>query len=249
MYQYITTTYKCMRIVFYIRILLKKIKYSFTFPRNKKFLHKGVTYYSQFESKELVGDFLSGLKDVTSDPLWKQSGAKTKEEYSIWSWNGCGMSCLKMILKYKTKTVWPLVELGKRCLKYDGYRVNEQAKYANDFKNYYDGLFYRPFLQFVTKEFGLNAEVRSPLVIKEIIIELDKGNFVITSVSPAIRDINSERNDRGHLVLVLGYDLDKKLLYFHNPSGLPGKSQEYVKISFKDFEKFFNHRGIIIDTN
>ncbi|MFZ1250289.1 MAG: hypothetical protein WAR37_02480 [Candidatus Microsaccharimonas sp.] len=51
----------------------------------------------------------------------------------------------------------------------------------------------------------------------------------------------------GHLVLVLGYDLDKRLLYLYNPSGFETYTQEYASISFKDFKKFFGGRGIVIN--
>lgn len=69
----------------------------------------------------------------------------------------------------------------------------------------------------------------------------------MASVSPHIKkpkQFNSKKG--GHLILILGYDLDKKILYLHNPSGIYRESQEYAEVSFKDFKKFFDFKGIVI---
>lgn len=85
------------------------------------------------------------------------------------------------------------------------------------------------------------------MILKEIIKAVSEGNFVIASVNPEIRDpqIDSKYSGR-HLVLVFGYDMDAGTLILHNPSGIYGKSQENVEISFSDFNKFFAHRGIVV---
>ena len=65
----------------------------------------------------------------------------------------------------------------------------------------------------------------------------------------AQRFVNADTNPKtkgGHLVLMLGYDIDKKLFYFHNPSGFKKETQEYASISFSDFKKFFGYKGIIV---
>ncbi len=234
------------KIIWKCIFFYKKLQY-IPYSPQKKQLKLNLPYYSQFISRELIDDFLHNKKSVQNDPKWKESGAKTKEEYEIWAWNGCGMVCFQMILSQKLHKKIPFVELGKKCCAYGGYTINEKAKEKRDFKNYYDGLFYTPFIIFIQKEYRLKAKVISPMVYKEIIRALDTNNFVIASVHPAIRNPESIPNDnRGHLVLIVGYDMDKNIFYLHNPSGLYNTSQEYAEISFKDFNKFFAKRGILV---
>lgn len=222
---------------------LTKLRYS---PRIRIVLRKDIPYACQFASPTLVEDFIEGKRGTDTDPKWKQSGAKTIEEYSVWAWNGCGMACLKMILGARGKNL-PLAILGRKCLTYGGYKVNEKAQQAKDYRNWYDGLFYKPFLTFSQKEYGIKGTIASPLILKEIILAVEKGNYVIASVSNQIRNTSSHPVKKsGHLVLIVGYDLNQKKLYLHNPSGYFDTSQAHVPISFTDFEKFFSHKGIIL---
>ncbi|HSW96862.1 MAG TPA: C39 family peptidase [Candidatus Saccharimonadales bacterium] len=234
------------KIVWKCIFLYKTLQY-ITYSPQKAQRKVAIPYYSQFTSRKLVSDFLTKTKAVQEDPHWRESGAKTKEEYEIWAWNGCGMVCLQMILSQKFHKKIPFVTLGRTCEAYGGYSINKKAKEKHDYKNYYDGLFYNPFLTFIQKEYNLKAKILSPMIHKEIIKALDTNNFVVASVHPAIRNPASIPNDnRGHLILIVGYDMNKNNFYLHNPSGLYNTSQEFAEISFKDFTKFFAGRGIVI---
>jgi|SRR3989344_1765183 len=223
-----------MNILFHIRKFLKSKK-SYI-PKKKKILYKNVPYFSQWESKDLVNDIINKKISAKDDPLWRKSGAKNKEEYELWSWNACGMTCLKMILAYKFKKNIPVVELGKKCKEYEGY-VGENL----------DGLYYKPFIKFIKNEFKLDAKIISPMIILDIIKELERGNFIIASVSYEIRNPNNKISFKGgHLVLIVGYDFETKIFFIHNPSGIDNKTQAFGKISFKDFDKSFACRGIVI---
>lgn len=205
-------------------------------------------YYSQSVSSDLIDDIVRGNTLAQNDPRWKESGATSKEEYAIWAHNGCGMACLKMILEKKLSKKIPLVKLGKTCKKYGGYTDNKKAQQNNDYTNYYKGLFYKPFVTFIRKEYQINGHVLSPLIQKEIIQALDNQKFAVTSVHPDIKTpTRAPKGKGGHLVLVVGYDLEKRVFYLHNPSGVYKKSQEYVEISFSAFNRFFAKKGIIID--
>lgn len=222
-----------------LRLFFATIRYSLGISKSpRRFMHKNVPYFSQWESRGLVSEILSGSIKAEDDPKWRDSGAATKAEYTAWSWSGCGMACFKMILAHRSKTSTPLVSLGKACARYGGYDLPlEQSQ----------GLKYAPFIKFAKNDFGITASAKAALPIIQITSELSKARYVVASVHPSIRDVASKPKTKGgHLVLVLGYDLDKQLLYLHNPSGNSSTSQEYVAISFKDFEKFFSHRGIII---
>lgn len=228
-------------------ILSKKIQYYFIKPKSNKFLHKNVPYYSQWESKELVDDFIKRKISVEDDPKWKSSGAKNKLEYLHWSWSGCGVACFQMICSFLTGKKIPLVNLGKSMMKYGGFKLDKIAYKNADYLHSLDGLYYDPFLKFLDQEFHLKGKIISPMILEEIIQELNLENLIMASVSPYIRnpeDVNFKQGK--HLVLVLGYDLKKQIFYLHNPSGIYKKSQEYAEISFRNFNKFFNHKGIII---
>src|SRR3989338_258315 len=79
-------------------------------PKKEFVVYKNVPYFSQWESKDLVNDIINKKISAKDDPLWKKSGAKNKKEYELWSWNGCGMACFKMILAYKFKKEIPVVD-------------------------------------------------------------------------------------------------------------------------------------------
>ncbi|MDO8461012.1 MAG: C39 family peptidase [bacterium] len=204
------------------------------------YIHERVPYFSQWESRELVGKIIRKEDSAKADPLWKNSGAETPEEYELWSWNGCGMACLKMILARHVGKEFNLVGLGRLCMQYGGYKQSRDTL---------NGLYYKPFVDFIGKEFNLVGRVASPLSLGEAIDEVNKKNYVIASVSHEIRRPAASPTQRGgHLILILGFDANQKTLFIHNPSGDTKESQEYARVSFMDFEKFFAHRGIIIET-
>ncbi|MBI2310325.1 C39 family peptidase [Candidatus Collierbacteria bacterium] len=200
---------------------------------------KKIPYFSQWESSELVGKIIGGKIGAREDPGWELSGAKTSEEYEHWSWNICGMACLKMILASKFEEEHKTIELAKKCEGYGGYVQNREK---------IDGLFYKPFCKFLANEFQIKAKIfRMFLTIGRIKREVQRGNYFIVSVSSSIRDVAKiPEHKSGHLILITGFDDRKKTLFLHNPSGLHGKSQKNYEITEKDFTKFFAGRGVLI---
>lgn len=222
-----------------VRLFFAAMRYSPGISRlPRRFVHKNVPYFSQWESRELVGKILGGVTRAEDDPKWRGSGASTPAEYTAWSWSGCGMACLKMVLAHHNDISVPLVTLGTDCARYGGYDMPLENS---------NGLKYAPFVRYVKDEFNITANAVSVLPLTQIITELSKAGYVIASVSPSIRDVTLKPKSRGgHLILLLGYDLDKQQLYLHNPSGISTETQEYAVVSFKDFERFFNHQGIVV---
>jgi hypothetical protein len=146
------------------------------------------------------------------------------------------MACLKMVLAYKTKKVYPIVTLGKKCRAYGGY-----SKTLNE------GLIYAPFLKFLSKEFHIDARIYSPMILRDILFELQSGKLIIASVSPHIDTPKSHADHSGgHLILVIGYDLETKTLFVHDPSGQTTAYQKNTPYTFTHFENFFAFRGIAI---
>lgn len=217
---------------------IKKAYYALRQPSYKPvFIHKNIPYFSQWESQELVEKIITKEIEAKDDPRWRESGARDTREYTEWSWSCCGMACLKMILAHKQHKIIPLVYLGKQCLKYGGYRMPVQTS---------PGLFYKPFLRFIKDEYGLDGSTSSALTLAEIKKTVSQGGYAIVSVTPEIRFPLKEPTRRGgHLVLVYGYDDQREVLYLNNPSGF-ASSQEAVSILYKQFFRFFDHKGILI---
>ncbi|MEJ8545819.1 C39 family peptidase [Brevibacillus borstelensis] len=198
-----------------------------------------VPYFSQWESRKLVRDFLSGSVLPADDPLWQQSGATDQEEYATWSFHICGMACLKMLLAHRQKRIAPTIELMKQCREYGGYVLGEDGTIK--------GLFYRPFVSFVADKFGLQAEVKEHTPMEEIGELLDQGHVYIASVHPSIRtpEVTPPRQG-GHLVYVFGHNAQRQEVVFHNPSGDTPESQENVRLRREVFARFYAGRGILI---
>jgi hypothetical protein len=205
-----------------------------------RYMHEGVPYYAQWQSRELVEKIIDKEIEAKDDPRWKESGAESQAEYTSWTWSCCGMACLKMILADTQHKVVPLVELGKRCMAYGGYKLPLEDS---------PGLFYKPFVKFVKQEFGLSAKAVAALTIPEIKRTLGGGGYAIVSVTPEIRHPAKEPTKRGgHLVLIVGYDDEKQAFYLHNPSGFE-RTQENVEVPYKNFAKFFDNKGILVSAS
>ncbi len=198
-----------------------------------------IPYFAQWESPGLVARILAREIPASADPLWKRSGAETPEEYELWSWNACGMACLKMLIAYRDGVECGLVDLARRCAAYGGYVVEGTRV---------DGLVYAPFLEFVRAEFGLDGRVLAPLSLDGLVAEIRAAHPVIASVHPSIRWPDRPHEGRGgHLVLITGYDPASASLCFHNPSGDTPASQRHASLALSRFEPYFAHRGISLE--
>lgn len=207
--------------------------------RKSYFIHQDLPYFSQWESRDLVEKIITKQIDAKDDPHWQESGAKNTKEYASWSWSCCGMACLKMILAHKESKLVPIITLGKQCLEYGGYKLPLEK---------YSGLYYKPFVRFIKEKYGLHGKSTGALTLTEIKNTLSDGGYVIASVTPEIRfPEQAPVKHGGHLVLLFGYDDAKQLFYLHNPSGFKN-SQENVEISYGQFKKFFDNKGVLISS-
>ncbi|QTD42073.1 C39 family peptidase [Sporosarcina sp. Te-1] len=198
-----------------------------------------VPYFAQWESRDLVTDFLTGILDFTEDPLWKLSGAENPEEYAFWSPNICGMACLKMHLAHTKHQVVPTLELMKECRDYGGYIIDDDKEV--------NGLYYHPFVSYIQDKFGLTAEVKENFSTEEMCDFLEEGHVFIASVHPSIRTPDQIPPKKGgHLVYVFAKDTVGKKIIFHNPSGHTPASQENVCLDIEIFNRFYAQRGILI---
>lgn len=203
-----------------------------------QFPRPDVPYVAQFASVDLIDAIIHKRVPAADDPRWACSGARSVEEYALWSDAICGMACLAMILLAERGEAPPLIDLARRCTDYGGYTLRDGE---------IDGLYYAPFLAFAEAEFGLTGEIADPLRLDDIDRALEAGRWVIASVGSAIRYGRPEAARRGgHLVVVLGHDPREQMLFLHNPSGHTPESQAYARVPRAVFEAHFAGRGMLL---
>lgn len=196
-----------------------------------------VPYYSQWESADLVPEFITGARSAADDPLWQKSGAESREEYAFWAPRMCGMACLRMALDHWGHPVPPSVPLLREAL--------DAGAYVRTGETTVKGLIYAPFADWVSRRWGLHAQVRPHLGAEEIDAEIARGHLVLLSVYKTIRTLDPAPPQRGgHLVLAVGAGADG--LALHNPSGLPEHSQQFHHVPWADLGRFFAGRGVVL---
>jgi hypothetical protein len=106
------------------------------------------------------------------------------------------------------------------------------------------GLLYRPFIAWVSSQFGFHCELVEHTPIHISTRQLRSGQVMIASVSAEIRDPNtSEPRRGGHLVLI--HSVHDGLVRFHNPSGYSHNSDS-ASLPMQVFDRFHANRGILI---
>jgi hypothetical protein len=130
-----------------------------------------------------------GASALLGDPLWRESGAATVEEYARWASNICGMACLKMVLAARGD-IHRTIDLARACTAFGGYVVNEADRSIK-------GLIYAPFVTFVAETFGLKAETITNLPTSDIPALLQSRTYFMASVNSQIRWPDREPTSNG----------------------------------------------------
>ncbi|GAB3754248.1 C39 family peptidase [Microlunatus parietis] len=196
-----------------------------------------VPYYAQYESAELVPGLIAGTITPADDPRWSRSGATNREEYAFWASRTCGVACLRMALGHWGYAVPRSVPLAR-----DLFVAGAYVRDGNSVR----GLIYRPFADHVQARWGLRAHVEPTLTAGMVRRHLADGGLALISVHKAIRDPGTTQppSRGGHLVLAVGATEDALLI--HNPSGLPGTSQQYAPVSWGRLAAFSAGRGVLL---
>ncbi|NTA19108.1 C39 family peptidase [Agrobacterium tumefaciens] len=199
---------------------------------------EAVPYFSQWETPDMTLSVLAeGSAALLRDPLWRQSGAESIEEYARWAVNVCGMACLKMILAARGD-MHPTLALARACTAYGGYVVNDVDASIK-------GLIYAPFVTCVRERFRLSAQTVTGVATESIPELLADRPFFIASVNSGIRwPERMPASKGGHLVLVTAASAET--IRFHNPSGHDAASQADVTLPLAVFDRFFANRGIAV---
>ena len=196
-----------------------------------------VPYYSQWESPELVPEFLAGTIAAEDDPAWARSGAATPEEYAFWSWRTCGVACLRMVLSYRDGSAPAAMPVKDECIAAGAYVVDGE---------FVHGLIYSPFTVYARERWNLEATVEPSMTLQQVSSVVASGRLVLLSVHPSILQPSGEPGGRGgHLVLAVGRWPGGLVL--HNPSGLPRTSQRFARVPYDVLDGYFAGRGITID--
>lgn len=167
-----------------------------------------------------------------------------KEEYDLLpEWNWCGMCCSRMITLSLKKNPPSLNEMYQTAFKdYSVYQWHN-GKIL--------GAFHKKLARYLRKAFGLKAKAKRGLSLEDIANHIRRDRFVIASVTPEIRflDTSEPKRKSGHLVLVFGVEqtADGLIFIVHNPSGsLQRNSQVSARISTERFVQCFSGNGIVV---
>lgn len=168
---------------------------------------------------------------------WSSDGYPSEEEYLFWSRHICGLASLRSVLR-----AW-LPEHGSIPMYGLIRRAQEHGALVRD-GDAVGGLFYRPFVEWIGEEFGIDGTVHPAVEAEELLAHVRTGGVALASVSSEIRYPDRPNTRRGgHLVLVHRVEGDSVVL--HNPSGVPG-SAENAELDVTAFERFFAHRGVTL---
>jgi hypothetical protein len=182
----------------------------------------------------------SALEVFLTDPPqprdWVRDGYRSSEEYLFWSRKVCGLACLQSLLHGWTDVRLSMGELLALAL--------DAGCYVSEPSGKVHGLLYRPFIAWVSSQFGFTCQLVEHTPIHISAREVRAGQVMIASVSPEIRDpATAEPQRGGHLVLI--HAVQDEVVRFHNPSGYSHNSDS-AALPLHVFERFHANRGILI---
>lgn len=197
-----------------------------------------VPYVSQFANPAWAEMVLKDDQPLDKDLDWKESGAKTIEEYERWALTTCGMACTAMALRFFNIGDFKTIPLAKDASNVGVYTQDENKNISS--------MQYKPYISWV-KKFGIRAHIRHSLSYKSICYLLSRNQLIIASVNPNLRGYETAPKTQvgGHLVLLTGYNKKTQTITLHNPSGFQNSNtQESHTMELKDFKMYFAGRGI-----
>ncbi|MEE4195665.1 MAG: C39 family peptidase [Anaerolineae bacterium] len=204
---------------------------------------RNVPYYAQFEDSDHIADYISGKKDLINDPYWQRSGAKSPEDYAFWANRACGMVCVKTCVEAFGGPILPLHTWIQRGLDCDAYLSEKRRNDTHIEKGWLHA-----GLAKVMETERLTTKVKAAS-IAEVVQELQAGRLVIASVSFEVGTEEPITHQGGHLVTVVGANLEGSELVemiLHNPSGRKPQLRENAVIAELRFRQAFSGRVIIV---
>jgi len=170
---------------------------------------------------------------------WVDDGYHSSEQYLFWSRRVCGLACLQSLLHGWTDVRLSMGELLAMALDAGCYVIEPAGTVR--------GLLYRPFMAWVSAQFGFDCQLveRTPIDVSSQ--QVRANQVMIASVSAEIRDPDTPEPRRGgHLVLI--HSVQDDVVCFHNPSGYSHNSDS-ATLPLHVFERFHADRGILISSS
>lgn len=198
-----------------------------------------VPYCAQIASPALAELILTEQLPAEEDPRWAESGAETPAEYAYWTQRACGVACLKMCVDALGGTSRTLVEWARTGLAAGGYLVRggEEIGWRHD------------SLAALCRREGLQAQAQ-PAALNDIPALIAEGKMVIASVSYQIGTLGPVTRRGGHLVVVVGAELDEAgqpaALLVNNPSGRHPHLRTGARIPLERFAQGYTGRVIAV---
>ena len=179
--------------------------------------------------------------DPINDPRWDETGAVSPEEYAYWVERACGVACVKMCVEALGGERVSLVEWARAGVALGGYLIEHPRGRPKE-----RGWLHHTLAELITRS-GFHA---NPLQISmnEIANQLKLGRMVIASVSCEIGDEVPVTRKGGHLVVVVGAEINHEELkgfIIHNPSGRIHALQAGAYIPSVIFEQGYAGRVIV----
>lgn len=205
----------------------------------KPSVNSEIPFVCQFALPENAELSLRKLLDPVNDQDWQKTGALSPKRYAEWAFTMCGMASAAMGLNHLKNTNVLPAQLAEDAMQSEVY-VDEQGIIS--------GMRYHEFVPWI-KKYGVEAQIYSRLSIKGIQLTLSNGGLVMVSVNPNIRGYDTAPLNQkgGHLVLVTGYDTQKKTIAINNPSGFVStNTQVNHQLSYGEFKKYYAGRGILL---
>ena len=134
-------------------------------------------YFGQWESSELIGQFVRQELKPDKDPNWKDFGAETVAEYAQWARHVCGMACLKMLLPASHKEAHPTMYLMRLANQHGGYIAE-----GDEIKR----PIYATFATMIEEQFGLQAEGTTHIEAQDVSAQLEPYDYFLVSIKPKI---------------------------------------------------------------
>lgn len=202
-----------------------------------------IPYYSQLASPELASPIFDSGMDSAQDPLWREYGARSQEEYAYWASRACGAACVKMVVEGLGGPVRSMMDWIQRGVALGGYLTTSDVT----------GLpaeigWSHTVLARLVEQAGFPARSQ-PASIDVLIDHLRQGFPAIVSISYELGTDRAVSQKGGHLSVLTGADVDAGGLVavtLHNPSGRTSALRQHAHIPASRFERAYSGRAILV---
>jgi len=190
--------------------------------------HPQSFFVPQVEPAEQVQDLISN---------WPQLDKNLPET------NWCGLCCVRMIALSCSLNPPRLQQMHETAFHdYQVFRLQDDRLV---------GAYHKELADYIRGEFSLDAEASRNLSVSDVASLVIENNFVIASVTPEIRELESTnpKSKNGHFVLIFGVcNMEGKTVFIiHNSAGFTQtNTQVNVHVTEDRFQACFSGNAIII---